>query len=248
MPEEDFLLWVDVETSGLDPATDELLEVAVAVTDGSLGYRAGISYVIKPSRDVESLRASCHAAVLAMHDDNGLWSDVAALGQPVEAVESLLLDFAQQWVPKGASPMCGNSVHFDRLWLSHHMPRLHDHFHYRNLDVSSWKEGFKRWAAIGEWKTDLLDRPDLAHRAHADVTESIKEMQYYRRYAFRDDLIAEVAQDTSQAGPQSGVCTEIMAWVRDGDFENPTYEPCGEKLPCSSHPTDEELKELMGET
>ena len=245
---DDHLLWVDIETTGLDPRDGYILEVALAVTRADLTSEVSLSYVVQPPVEVEALRARAHPSVVAMHDDNGLWSDVAALGQPIAVVESLLLDFAQQWVDAGASPMCGNSVHFDRLWLSHHMPRLHDHFHYRNLDVSSWKEGFKRWAAIGEWKTDLLDRPDLAHRAHADVTESIKEMQYYRRYAFRDDLIAEVAQDTSQAGPQSGVCTEIMAWVRDGDFENPTYEPCGEKLPCSSHPTDEELKELMGET
>lgn len=176
---DDWLLWVDIETTGLDPELGKILEVGIAVTDRlHLTYEVGESHVINPVPDVEAVRSAAHPTVVAMHDDNGLWADAAAHGLPIAAVENLLLDFVRQWGNPGEIPMCGSSVHFDRAWLRKHMPRLERFFHYRNVDVSTFKEAFRCW--LPSFSEDLLPKPDGLHRALADLGDSIREMQWYR--------------------------------------------------------------------
>ena len=170
------LLWIDMEMSGLNPDTDKVLEVAIVVTDGNLNTVA----------EAPVLVVHQNAAVLdAMdawnkntHGKSGLIDRVKASPLTEAEVENRLVEFLQQYVPSGISPMCGNSVHQDRRFMARHMPKLEAFFHYRNLDVSTLKELAKRW------------RPDLGagltkhgkHEALADIYESIEELKYYREH------------------------------------------------------------------
>ena len=168
------LVWLDMEMTGLNPDTDRIIEIAVVVTDSQLARVAEAPVLVVHQSD---------AALDAMDDWNkgthgrsGLIEKVknASLGE-AEA-EQLMLDFLVLHVPKGASPMCGNSICQDRRFLARWMPRFEAWFHYRNLDVSTLKELARRW------------KPELAkgvskngkHEALADVYESIEEMKYYR--------------------------------------------------------------------
>jgi len=168
------LVWLDMEMTGLNPDTDRIIEIAVVVTDSQLATVAEAPVLVVHQSD---------AALDAMDDWNkgthgrsGLIEKVknASLGE-AEA-EQLMLDFLVLHVPKGASPMCGNSICQDRRFLARWMPRFEAWFHYRNLDVSTLKELARRW------------KPELAkgvskngkHEALADVYESIEEMKYYR--------------------------------------------------------------------
>ena len=168
------LVWLDMEMTGLNPDTDRIIEIAVVVTDSQLATVAEAPVLVVHQSD---------ATLDAMDDWNkgthgrsGLIEKVknASLGE-AEA-EQLMLDFLVLHVPKGASPMCGNSICQDRRFLARWMPRFEAWFHYRNLDVSTLKELARRW------------KPELAkgvskngkHEALADVYESIEEMKYYR--------------------------------------------------------------------
>lgn len=173
------LVWLDMEMTGLNPDSDTILELAMVITDGDLNVVA------------ESPAWAVHLAdaVLARMDEwntkthgaSGLTQRVRESTRDMQAVENAAIAFMQAWVPKGASPMCGNSICQDRRFMARYMPLLIDWFHYRNLDVSTVKELCKRW------------RPDLAaklnktgaHTALADIHESIDELRYYRANFFR---------------------------------------------------------------
>jgi oligoribonuclease len=171
---DDNLIWIDLEMTGLDPATDSIIEVATVVTDRNLEVLAeGPQFAIRHEE----------ARLLAMDDWNrshhtksGLWQRVLESGTSHANAESETIAFLESWVPPGKSPMCGNSICQDRRFLYRQMPALERYFHYRNLDVSTLKELARRWApAVYKGFSK-----DSAHTALSDIHDSIEELRYYR--------------------------------------------------------------------
>jgi len=170
------LIWIDMEMSGLNPDSDRILEVGLVVTDSQLKAVAeGLVLVVHQPDAVLGAMDDWNKST---HGRTGLIDRVKASTLSEAAVEEQMLAFLTQHVPPNVSPMCGNSVHQDRRFLSRYMPRLEAYFLYRNLDVSTLKELAKRW------KPDIM--PGLAkegkHEALADIYESIEELKYYREH------------------------------------------------------------------
>ena len=174
------LVWIDCEMTGLDLARDALIEVAVLVTDAELNtLDAGLDLVIHVADDVLDTMVPF---VRDMHATSGLTDAVRASTITLGEAEKRVLDYVKQHVPEArVAPLCGNSIATDRGFLNRDMPALDEHLHYRMIDVSSVKELAKRW-----YPRVYQSQPDkgLAHRALADITESIQELQYYRRTLF----------------------------------------------------------------
>ena len=170
------LIWIDLEMTGLDTDRDAILEIATLVTDAQLNVLA----------EGPELAIAHPPAVLEAMDDwnrnqhakSGLWQRVLEQGVAMAEAQARTLAFLRQWVPEGASPMCGNSICQDRRFLHRQMPQLQRYFHYRNLDVSTIKELARRWAP--QVLAGLAK--DSAHTAMSDVRDSIAELAYYRRH------------------------------------------------------------------
>jgi len=170
------LIWIDLEMTGLNPATDRIIEIAVIVTDADLVVRAeGPVFAVHQS---DSVLDAMDAWNKGTHGKSGLIDRVKASPYDEAQVEALVIDFLKPLVSRGASPMCGNSICQDRRFLAATMPALEAYFHYRNLDVSTLKELAKRW------KPHILDgfKKAQAHTALADIRESIDELAYYREH------------------------------------------------------------------
>ena len=168
------LVWIDLEMTGLDPDKDRIIEVAIVVTDSHLNVlgEAPVLVVHQPDEVLDGMdkwNSSTHAR-------SGLTSKVRASALDEAAVEQQLLAFLAQYVPVNTSPMCGNSICQDRRFLARHMRRLEAYFHYRNLDVSTVKELARRWKP--EIAKGLVKQSK--HEALADIYESIDELKYYR--------------------------------------------------------------------
>lgn len=170
------LIWIDLEMTGLDTGTDEILEIATIVTDGQLnvlaeGPELAIAHPLSALEAMDEWNRN-------QHGKSGLWRRSLEEGVSMAEAESRTLAFLREWVPERASPMCGNSICQDRRFLHRQMPELERHFHYRNLDVSTLKELARRWSPA------MLEGFDKegAHTALADVRDSIAELRYYRRY------------------------------------------------------------------
>ncbi len=173
------LIWIDMEMSGLNPEIDRILEVALVVTNPQLETvaEAPVLVVHQPAAVLDAMdewNKSTHAR-------SGLIERVKASALSEAEAEAQLVDFLMQHVPPNVSPMCGNSVHQDRRFLSRYMPRLEAHFLYRNLDVSTLKELAKRW------KPDIMAglTKHGKHEALADIYESIGELKYYREHLLK---------------------------------------------------------------
>jgi len=170
------LIWIDLEMTGLNPLTERIIEIATVVTDSNLKVLAeGPSLVIKQS---DSLLAGMDEWNTRQHGGSGL-TDRVRNSQITEAeAMQQTLDFLSHWVPKGESPMCGNSIGQDRRFLVRYMPELEVFFHYRNLDVSTLKELVRRW------RSDLTGgfSKKGSHLAMDDVHDSIAELAYYRKF------------------------------------------------------------------
>ncbi len=173
------LIWIDMEMSGLNPEIDRILEVALVVTNPQLETvaEAPVLVVHQPAAVLDAMdewNRSTHAR-------SGLIERVKASALSEAEAEAQLVDFLMQHVPPNVSPMCGNSVHQDRRFLSRYMPRLEAHFLYRNLDVSTLKELAKRW------KPDIMAglTKHGKHEALADIYESIGELKYYREHLLK---------------------------------------------------------------
>jgi oligoribonuclease len=174
--DDDRLIWVDMEMTGLDPDRDRVIEVAVVVTDGSLATVAEAPvYVIHQSDEV---LAGMDGWNTATHARSGLTERVRAATTTEADVEDALIAFLKQHVGRGKSPMCGNSICQDRRFMARTMPKLEAYFHYRNLDVSTLKELCKRWkpAVASAFKKHQK------HEALADIHESIEELKHYREH------------------------------------------------------------------
>ncbi len=173
---EQNLIWIDLEMTGLDPETDRILEIAVVVTDAQLGRRTpGPVFAVHQSDAALDAMDSWNQGT---HGRSGLIDRVKASTVSEAQAEAEVIAFLSRHVPKGKSPMCGNSICQDRRFLARGMPKLEAFFHYRNLDVSTLKELAKRW------KPGLAAgfRKAQAHTALADITESIEELAYYRAH------------------------------------------------------------------
>ena len=173
-------MWIDCEMTGLDLRRDALIEVAAIVTDGDLRpLDDGIDVIIHAHDDVLDTMVPF---VRDMHASSGLTEGVRASTTTLGDAEKLVLDYVKSHAPEPKSaPLCGNSIATDRGFLARDMPALDEHLHYRMVDVSSLKELAKRW-----YPRVYQSQPEkgLAHRALADIKESIRELAYYRQTLF----------------------------------------------------------------
>ena len=176
----DQLVWIDCEMTGLDLASDRLIEIAALVTDAELNILGeGVDVVIHT--DDEALDGMVEV-VARMHSRSGLIDEVRASTIDVATAQDMVMDYIRSHVtaPKTA-PLAGNSIATDRGFLARDMPELDEYLHYRMIDVSSIKELCRRW-----YPRIYYGQPEkgLEHRALADIQESIRELRYYRRTAF----------------------------------------------------------------
>jgi oligoribonuclease len=176
----DLLVWVDCEMTGLDLSRDVLIEVAALVTDPELNILGdGVDVVIHAE---ESLLGSMVEIVREMHDKSGLTDAVRESAVTAEQAEDMVMSYVTRFVTEPrTAPLCGNSIATDRGFLAREMPRFDAYLHYRMIDVSSIKELCRRW-----YPRTYFGQPPkgLAHRALADIKESIRELEYYRRTVF----------------------------------------------------------------
>ncbi len=170
------LVWLDCEMSGLDPDKERLLEIAIVVTDPQLTPRIeGPVLVIHQS---DALLASMDAWNKGTHGKSGLIDKVKASTTSEAEAEAAIMAFIAQYVPKGSSPLCGNTISQDRRFLVKYMPKLEAFLHYRNLDVSTLKELSRRWKP----QVYAGFKKQQKHTALADVHESIDELLHYREH------------------------------------------------------------------
>jgi oligoribonuclease len=180
MASQDRLVWIDCEMTGLDLAKDQLVEIAVIVTEADLTeLDSGISIIIRP--DDLSILEGMDPVVVDMHTSSGLL-ELIPHGIPLAEAEEQVLAYVRQHVPDARkAPLAGSSVYVDRGFLSRDMPELDAHLHYRLVDVSSVKEISRRW-----YPRAYFNSPEKKgnHRALGDIRESIAEMRYYRDAVF----------------------------------------------------------------
>lgn len=170
------LIWVDLEMTGLDPDKDVIIEIAVIVTDAQLNVLAeGPVLAIHQSDEILDKMDAWNKGT---HGKSGLIDRVKASQVTEEQAEKMVIDFLRPYVAKGKSPMCGNSICQDRRFMARGMPKLEAYFHYRNLDVSTLKELGRRW------KPEVVDgfKKQQRHTALADIRESIEELKHYRKH------------------------------------------------------------------
>lgn len=173
------LVWLDMEMTGLNPDADRIIELAVVITDAKLDTVAESPVLVVHQAD--AVLDAMDEWNKGTHGRSGLIAKAKASQTDEAQAQAQMLAFIQQHVPARTSPMCGNSICQDRRFMARHMPQLEAYFHYRNLDVSTLKELARRW------------KPELAkgvvkngkHEALADIYESIAEMKFYRENFLR---------------------------------------------------------------
>ena len=173
------LIWLDCEMTGLDPEKERIIEIAVIVTGPQLTPRVEGPVLVIHQPD--SVLDAMDAWNKGTHGRSGLIDKVRASRLTEEQASEQLLAFLSRYVPKGSSPMCGNTIGQDRRFLVKYMPRLEAFFHYRSVDVSTLKELARRW------RPELVDafKKQQSHTALADVHESIDELEHYRTHFLR---------------------------------------------------------------
>jgi oligoribonuclease len=206
----DELVWIDCEMTGLDLGSDRLIEIAALVTDADLNVLGdGVDVVIHAD---EAALSGMIDVVKQMHTRSGLSEEVRASTVDVATAEAMVLDYVRQHVkqPKTA-PLCGNSIATDRGFIARDMPALDDYLHYRMIDVSSIKELCRRW-----YPRIYFGQPEkgLAHRALADIHESIRELKYYRQTVF-----------VTPPGPSSSDIAAVAAELGPPESNNSAAEP-----------------------
>lgn len=170
------LIWIDLEMTGLDPDTDSIIEIATLVTDQELnilaeGPELAIHHPVERLEAMDDWNRNTHRK-------SGLWDRILATDVTLAQAEARTIEFLAQWIPANKSPICGNSICQDRRFLARSMPDLERYFHYRNLDVSTLKELARRWSpglCNGFTKAGT-------HTALADIRESVHELAYYRQF------------------------------------------------------------------
>jgi oligoribonuclease len=196
----DLLVWIDCEMTGLDLASDLLIEVAALVTDADLNILGdGVDVVIGATR--EEL-ARMPEVVRDMHALSGLTDEVIASTTTKEEAEQLVLAYLKEHAEAGKVPLCGNSIATDRGFLARDMPELDAFLHYRMVDVSSVKELARRWYPRAYFNSP---KKTGGHRALADIKESVRELAYYRSTVF-----------VAQPGPTSEEAIAAAAALTNG--------------------------------
>ena len=173
------LIWIDLEMTGLNPATDRIIEIATIVTDSNLNILAeGPVIAIHQSDELLALMDDWNKNT---HGKSGLIERVRQSTVNEQQAEQQTIEFLKQWVPANSSPICGNTIGQDRRFLFNYMPNLESYFHYRYLDVSTIKELAKRW------KPEILKgiTKQNTHQALDDIRDSIAELIYYRQHFFK---------------------------------------------------------------
>ncbi len=170
------LIWLDMEMSGLLPDSDRILELAVVVTDADLNVLGESPVFVVHQSD--AVLDGMDAWNKGAHGRSGLIEKVKASKLSEDDVATQMMAFLKEFVPAGKSPMCGNSICQDRRFMARYMPSLEEYFHYRNLDVSVFKELARRW------KPEIYSgfKKASKHEALADIYESIDELKYYREH------------------------------------------------------------------
>ncbi|CAH0143192.1 Oligoribonuclease [Microbacterium oxydans] len=180
--ENDRLVWIDCEMTGLDLSVDELVEIAVVITDFELRpIDPGFQVVIRPS---DAALSNMNDFVTKMHETSGLINEIPE-GVSLEDAQAQTLEYIKRFVPlERKAPLAGNTIGTDRMFLAKYMPDVDQWLHYRNVDVSSIKELSRRW-----YPRVFFQAPnkDGGHRALADILESIRELRYYRAAVFVDE-------------------------------------------------------------
>lgn len=170
------LIWIDLEMTGLDPEHDKIIEIATVVTDTHLNILAeGPVFAIHQTDERLALMDEWNTK---QHNKSGLVQRIRESAVTESEAEQATIEFCKQFLDKGKSPMCGNSICQDRRFLCRYMPELANFFHYRNLDVSTLKELTKRW------RPELMSglKKESKHLALDDIKESIAELIYYREH------------------------------------------------------------------
>ncbi|MEU5762334.1 oligoribonuclease [Nocardia sp. NPDC047648] len=206
-----YMVWMDCEMTGLRLDSDKLIEVAALVTDSDLNILGeGVDIVIHADDDA---LAAMPAVVADMHARSGLTEEVRRSTVPLEEAEQRVLDYIRQYIPTPRTvPLAGNSIATDRGFIARDMPLLDAHLHYRMVDVSSIKELCRRW-----YPRIYFGQPEkgLSHRALADIQESIRELEYYRRTAFvappgpSTTEIAAIAAEVSELAPERAESAQV---------------------------------------
>ncbi|ACT50683.1 MULTISPECIES: oligoribonuclease [Methylovorus] len=175
------LIWLDMEMSGLLPDSDRILELAAVVTDADLNILGESPVLVVHQSD--AVLDGMDAWNKGTHGKSGLIDKVKASTLDEVSASQQMIEFLKQYVPAGKSPMCGNSICQDRRFMARYMPELESYFHYRNLDVSVFKELARRWkpSIHGGFKKASK------HEALADIYESIEELKYYREHFLKLD-------------------------------------------------------------
>jgi oligoribonuclease len=198
----DLLVWIDCEMTGLDLAVDELVEVAVVITDYELRpLDDGFSVVINPDRTALD---NMGEFVTNMHRESGLLDEIPN-GKSLAEAEYEVLEYILRFIPDAATaPLAGNTIGTDRMFLAKFMPRVDAHLHYRSVDVSSIKELSRRWYPRAFFHAPVKHG---GHRALADILESIRELAYYRSLVF----VEQPGPTSEQA--QAASATTVETWA-----------------------------------
>jgi oligoribonuclease len=207
----DRLVWIDCEMTGLDLARDALIEIACLVTDGDLAILDnGVDLVIKPPAEALDQMAD---VVREMHTASGLLAELAA-GVTLAEAQDQVLSYVQGHIAEPRKvPLCGNSIATDRSFIARDMPGLDAYLHYRMVDVSSIKELARRWYPRAYFASPPKHG---GHRALADITESIRELRYYRASVF-----------VPPPGPDSVTARQIARRFADGAGQDAPGQPAG---------------------
>ena len=179
MPEANYLVWIDLEMTGLDPEKERIIEIATIVTDSELNtIEEGPVIAVHQS---DKLLSEMDEWCTRTHGESGLTQRVKDSKYGEIDAEQKPLEFLQRYLEPGQSPLCGNSIGQDRRFLVKYMPELEAFFHYRNLDVSTIKELARRW------RPDVLDgvKKKGSHLALDDIRDSIEELRHYREHFFQ---------------------------------------------------------------
>ena len=202
-PKYDRIVWIDCEMTGLDPNRHVIVEIAALVTDAQLNILGdGVDIVVHAS---ETELAQMDSFVTEMHASSGLTEEIRRSTVDVNEAERMVLDYIRQWVPaERQAPLAGNSIASDRGFINRYMPELDQFLHYRMIDVSSLKELARRW-----YPRVYFGQPEkgMSHRALADIRESIRELEFYRRAMLvpgegpSTDEVTRAAEDAMRAVP-----------------------------------------------
>ena len=172
------LAWIDLEMTGLDPEKHHIIEIASLITDADLNIiEEGPEIAIAQTSEVLGLMNDWN---VKQHTSTGLVEKIKSSNISMEQAEKDTLDFFQKHIKQHKSPLCGSTVSHDRRFLIKYMPKLANHFHYRHLDVSSFKEAVKRW-----YPEEKEFEKKGSHRAMDDIKESVNELKFYREKLFK---------------------------------------------------------------